>query len=412
MHASNPATEPQPTAQPAASSPPGAVPRQTQPDHGRPLEDRCRPSPRRWIAPVVLLASLLALGATLAAWKAGAIQRSNAAAAHQPEPAESVTVVVARPREYRRTTTQIGTVVALRSIGLRNELPGTVREVQLTPGFIVEEGAPLVKLDVSVEEAELKAQHAEAALAETLLGRLERALERRATSQIEVDRARAQLDVARAHIARIEAIIGRKVIRAPFRSRIGLSDVHPGQYLNEGTLLTTLQGVDEAAHVDFSVPQQVAGQLRQGETVEVVGARDGAPIPAVIVALDARVDPVTRNTTVRARVADASTVPPPGASVRVRVPAGPSLATVSVPANALRKGPAGDHVFVVTTDPAGNPRAQLRRVQTGAMQGDDVLVVSGLTAGESVVAHGSFKLREGALLAVGSPNLAAAASSK
>lgn len=404
MNAPNLATEPLPSPHPAS---PASSPRHPEPARGLPPGNPCQPTPRRWIAPVVLLGSLLALGATLAAWKAGAIQRSNAAAAHQPEPAESVTVAVARAQEYRRTTTQIGTVVALRSIGLRNELAGTVREIQLVPGAIVEKGTPLVKLDVSVEEAELKAQQAEAALAETLLGRLERALERRATSQIEVDRARAQLDVARAHIARIQAIIARKEIRAPFRSRVGISDVHPGQYLNEGSLLTTLQGVDDAAHIDFTVPQQVAGQLRTGETVEVIAGRDGTPIPAEIVALDARVDPVTRNTTVRARVADASAVPSPGASVRVRVPAGAPQATVSVPASALRKGPSGDHVFVVTTDPTGNPRAQLRRVQTGAMHGDDALVVSGLNPGESVVAHGSFKLREGALLAVASPSLAA-----
>jgi membrane fusion protein, multidrug efflux system len=71
---------------------------------------------------------------------------------------ESPTVAVAKEREHRRTTTSIGTVLALRSIALRNELPGTVRQVALTPGQIVEEGSVLIALDVSVEEADSQAR--------------------------------------------------------------------------------------------------------------------------------------------------------------------------------------------------------------------------------------------------------------
>lgn len=54
--------------------------------------------------------------------------------------------------------TSIGTVIALRSITLRNELPGTVRQIALTPGQVVDADTLLVALDVSVEEAELRAQ--------------------------------------------------------------------------------------------------------------------------------------------------------------------------------------------------------------------------------------------------------------
>ena len=71
----------------------------------------------------------------------------------------------------------------------------------------------------------------------------------------------------------------------PRFARVGIADVHPGQYLNEGTLLTTLQGIDEAAHVDFTVAQQVAADLREGELVEV-SAGTSAPVTAKIVALD------------------------------------------------------------------------------------------------------------------------------
>lgn len=355
-------------------------------------------SRRGWIAPTLLLLTVLGVGAGLAVWKRDALRRSDAAAASVPEPAEAVTVAVAGEREHRRTTTSIGTIMALRSISLRIEMPGTVRKVHLTPGQVVEEGAVLVALDVAVEEAELKAQKAQAVVAESQLERMLRA--GRAASAMEVDRARAERDVALAQIARTEAIIARKTIRAPFRARIGMSDVHVGQYLEEGTPLTTLQGVDDAAHVDFTVAQQVAAALRDGDTVEVVRGGAAPPVPAKIVAIDSRVDPATRNAMVRARLEGPSQLPAPGASVRVRVPAGPARASVVVPVSALRKGPEGDHVFVIAPDKSGKTRASLRRVESGTMLGDDVVIHSGLTAGETVAASGSFKLRDSALVAV------------
>jgi membrane fusion protein, multidrug efflux system len=114
---------------------------------------------------------------------------------------------------------------------LRNELAGTIRQVMLTPGQVVELGMVLVALDVSVERAELKAQQAQAVLAETVLNRALRLSRGGAASEEEVDRARAERDVALAQMARTKAVIAKKTIRAPFRVRVGLADVHPGQYL-------------------------------------------------------------------------------------------------------------------------------------------------------------------------------------
>ena len=320
---------------------------------------------RGWIGSFLLLAMVVAAGVGLAGWKYSSIQETQAASMNQPEPMEAVTIAVAQEREHRQTTTSIGTVLALRSITLRNELPGTVRHVRLIPGEIVEAGIVLVILDVSVEEAELKAQEAQAALAKAVLNRRRNLREDLATAEEEVDRARADLDVALAQIARTKAVIARKTIRAPFRSRVGIADVHPGQYLNEGTQLTTLQGVDDAAHVDFTVAQAVAAGLRVGDTVTVSAGNETAPIAARIVAVDARVDPTTRNAMVRTRIERAPHAPAPGASVRVQVPVGPPRMAVAVPVSALRKGPGGDQVFVIAPDKDGKPRAYVRQVESG-----------------------------------------------
>ena len=359
---------------------------------------------RSWIGSSLLLVTVVSVGVGLAAWKYTSIQETVAASQNQPEPTESVTVALAKEVEHRHIATSIGTVLALRSITLRNELPGTVRHVSLTPGQVVDAGMVLVALDVSVEEAELKAQEAQAALARTVLDRRNNLSHDRATTQEEVDRARADRDITLAQIARTKAIIARKTIRAPFRARVGMANLHPGQYLNEGTELTTLQGIDDAVHVDFTVTQQVAAGLREGDSVEVSASGQSSSIAAKIVAVDARIDPTTRNAMVRARIEGAANAPSPGASVRVRVPIGLLRKAVAVPVSAMRKGPGGDQVFVIELDKSGKTRAHVRQVESGAMLGDEVVIHAGLSAGERVAVSGSFKLREAVLVAIaGSP---------
>jgi len=359
---------------------------------------------RQVIGSSVVMLALIAAAGALMGWKYFAVQSANAAAMSMPEPVEFAESAVATAREHRSVTTSIGTVLALRSITLRNELAGMVREANLTPGQVVEEGTVLVALDVAVEEAELRAQEAQAKLAQMVLERMEDASLKDGASDIEVDRATAERDIARANIERIKAIIARKTIVAPFRARIGMSDLHIGQYLEEGTELTTLQGVDDAVHVDFTVAQQVAAALTAGDEVQVVSPVLGGAVTAEVVAIDARVDIATRNAWIRAKVIGAGERLSPGASVRVQVPVGQPRKAVAVPVSAVRKGPEGDHVFVLQPDDKGQMRAHMRQVVSSSMLGDEILVVDGLTPGETVAAAGSFKLREGVLVVPPSAN--------
>lgn len=350
----------------------------------------------------ILIASVLGIGIALAAWKKSALSATAAGPSGAPEPAEAIAAAPAIAQQHQPTISAIGTVIALRSVTLRNELAGTVRTVALTPGKLVDAGAVLVALDVSVERAELRSREAQLTLSETTLARLKRLLERRAVSQEEVDRATAERDMAAAEIERIRAVIERKTIRAPFRARIGMADLHMGQFLSEGTELTTLQGVDEAVHVDFAVSQAVAAGLSVGDTVRVAPTRESQPIAGRIVAIDARVDPTTRNAVVRARLGSALDVAP-GAAVRVEVSVGDRTDAVAVPVNALRTGPEGEFVWVIEADSAGSDRSHLRPVKAGAVIGELVLLSEGVQAGERVATSGSFKLREGALVSVTAP---------
>jgi membrane fusion protein (multidrug efflux system) len=342
---------------------------------------------------MLLLVLLAAGGAGLLFYKRNALRREAQASASQPEPIEVVTAALAHEAPYTPTTTAVGTVLATRSVELRTELPGTVHRMELVPGAVVEAGTLLVALDVAVEEAELAAQEARASLAEATLRRTERALENRGASEMDVDKAKAELDIARAEMERTRAIIERKTLRAPFRARVGLADSHVGQYLDAGAVLTTLQGVDDVVHVDFRVTQEAAAALAVGRTIEISSDGDGAPQPARIIALDARVDPHTRNTWVRAEMPLGRSVP--GAAVRVLIPVGTERSVVLVPVSAVRKGPGGDHVYVLAAGATGELRASLRAVHAGPTLGDEAVILSGVSAGERVAAAGSFKLREG-----------------
>ncbi len=156
---------------------------------------------RSWFGSLLLLIVVAGVGIGLGAWKYKSAQESYAASVNQPEPMESVMVAVAKEVEHRQITTSIGTVLALRSITLRNELPGTVREVRLIPEQVVEAGTLLVALDVSVEEADLKAQEAQVVLIKSVLNHRYNLNRDLATTQEEVDRARTDLNVALAQIA-------------------------------------------------------------------------------------------------------------------------------------------------------------------------------------------------------------------
>ena len=363
------------------------------------------PSPtgrgRGWIASVLLLVTLLATAGALAAWKAGSIRAADAAAASQPEPMEAVIAAVATPREHRPTITSIGTVLALRSITLRNELAGTVAR-----------GRARARADRRGGHGARRARRlgrggraagagsAGRASRETLLERIQQAQRRAAPSPRSRSTARAPSATSRwRRSTRTQAIIDRKTIRAPFRARVGLADVHPGQYLDEGTALTTLQGVDEAAHVDFTVAQQVARRPARRATAVRGLRRRRRPrrSSATIVAIDARVDPATRNATVRARIDGRRARARAGRlGAGARSATGPTRTAVVVPVSALRKGPEGDHVFVIATGRGRQAaRARARGRRAAPCSATRSLILDGLAAGEQVAASGSFKLREG-----------------
>lgn len=352
------------------------------------------------------VAVLLAIGGTaggLGYYKYMEISAAIAAAEASPEPREAVEAVRARRGEWAASTRAVGTVVALRQVEIRNELPGTVIEVGFASGDIVEAGQLLVRLDTRQERAALAAAQAEAQLAQTVFDRRSRLAPGDVVSVLDLDRARAELAAATARVSGLEAGIAKKTLAAPFRARVGLTDLQPGAYLDEGASIAMLQGVDSDAYVDFTLPQDMAAAIRPGVAVSLAGQqiRDGS-VSAEIVAEDASVDADNRAVRFRAIARGLGERLRPGAFVDVVAVTAPPQPALLVPLTAVRRAPYGDHVFVLAEE-AGQSRARQRIVQTGPLQGTDIVITDGLAEGELIAGAGSFKLRDGLLVVSADP---------
>lgn len=348
-----------------------------------------------WIAAAAII---VVLSLVLAGYKFTQHVSSQDALAAAQEPVEAVASVRARVAPFAQEARSIGTVVATRTVELRNELAGTVTYVGFRSGQIVPAGAVLLRLDSSEERARLAAQAARAAVAAKNLERSRELVDRGFVSQAQVDLLTSESRAASAEAAAIRASIAKREIRAPFTARAGIHDLHPGQYLEEGTRITALQGIDARRYIDFGLPAQSAAELALGAGVRVKGAGlppDGAE--ATIIARDSSASD-TRLVQFRAAIRVASERVLPGSFAEVFVRTGAEVPTVFVPRTAVNQKPHASYVFVMVPKGKGQFRARQTVVRLGPTLNDEVAIVSGLKGGERIVSDGAFKLRDGALV--------------
>ena len=355
---------------------------------------------RHIFAWMLVILAIAAVAGGLGYYKYNEIQIAIAAGQATPEPVEAVQSTRARQGEWSASTRAIGSVVALRHVEIKNEIAGVIAELGFKSGDVVEAGAPLVQFDVRQEKAALAASQAEARLAKLTLERRESLRSSAAFNEQELDRSREDFAAATARTNALEVIVDKKRIVAPFRARVGITNWQPGAYLDVGTLIVTLQGVDNDAYVDFSLPQDDAVAIRKGSIVTLTGpAVPGGETKAEIMAEDNSADDA-RSVRFRAIAKGFGEALRPGTFVDVIVTTSQPQSTVLVPLASVRRSPNGQHVFVLV-DENGKLRARQRTVATGAVIGNEIAVSKGLTAGELIATSGSFKLREGLLVDTG-----------
>lgn len=348
-----------------------------------------------WIAAIAIM---VVLALILGGYKFARQLSSQKALATAQEPVEAVASVRARVAPFAEEARSIGTVVATRTVELRNELAGTVTYVGFRSGQIVPAGAVLLRLDSTEERARLAAQAARASVAAKNLERSNELVDRGFISKAQVDLLTSEAQAASAEAAAIRASIAKREIHAPFTARVGIHDLHPGQYLEEGTRITTLQGIDARRYIDFGLPAQSAAELTSGASVRVSG--EGLPPEgslATIIARDSSASDA-RLVQFRAAIRFASERVLPGSFAEVFVRTGAEAPTVFVPRTAVNQKPHASYVFVMVPEGKGQFRARQTVVRLGPTLKDDVAIVSGLRGGEQIVSDGAFKLRDGALV--------------
>jgi membrane fusion protein (multidrug efflux system) len=324
----------------------------------------------------------------------------EAGAAGGPPPVAVASAPVERV-PWEGVQAAIATLVAERAVTLGSELPGLVREIAFESGASVRRGALLVRLDTSIEEAQLASARAEAELAELSLQRATVLRDADAIPVAELDAARARSRQAAATVATLEATLAKKAIRAPFDGRISIRQVELGQVLAPGQAVASLQSVSPIL-AEFWLPQQALSGLEAGQPVRVtVDTFPGESWAGRVTTVNPEVDVETRNVRVQATLGNPGGRLRPGMFARAVVVEQGERTALVVPATAPVFAPFGDSVFLLEGQEPGKPASVKQRfVRLGERRGDFVEVLAGLSEGDRVVSAGAFKLRNGMTVAL------------
>jgi membrane fusion protein, multidrug efflux system len=354
-----------------------------------------------WVFAVI---GIVAVFAGLAGVKALQIKTMIKAGGSFTIPPEAVTTAKVETADWRETKAAIGTLVAIHNVTLASELAGRVTEILFDSGQSVRRGQDLVRLDVSVEQAQLASATADDVLAQQSLQRAKALREHENNTPAELEAAQAHAGQAQAAIAQLKATIAKKVIHAPFDGRIGIRQVELGQILSASTPLASLQSVSPI-YAEFYLPEQALGSLKLGiEATLHSEASPGTIWKGQITTINPEVDVATRNVRVRATFPNPDGQLRPGMFVNVDVLSPLVRTELIIPATAAIYAPFGDSVFTVVDKAGADGKpgqiAQQKFIRLGERRGDYVAVESGLKEGETVVSSGAFKLRNGAAVVV------------
>jgi membrane fusion protein, multidrug efflux system len=372
---------------------------------GRPVGEKVRTRPVRMVRWFVIVGSLLALlvGALVGFNAFRSKMIAQFFANNKPPPA-TVTIAQARSEVVPNLLTAVGDLAAVHQVNVVPDVPGRVTEIKFTAGASVKAGSPLVQLFDGPEQGDLANYKAQATGASLALDRAKQLAARQFGPQSTVDAAQATYDQANAGIAKTEAIISQKLVRAPFDGELGVRHVEVGQYLTAGTQIVTLTDLS-VLYANFTVPEKGSAALQVGQTVRVaVDAYPGRTFEGKITAIEPQIAADTRNIRVQATLDNPDKILKPGmfATITVVLPDKPPV--VTVPETAVDYTLYGDSVFLITEKKEDNGKTSLTAVRTFVRTGNRVQgraeILSGLKDGDRVVAVGQLKLQSGAAVAI------------
>ena len=372
---------------------------------GKPIEENLRSRPARMMVWFTIVGCLLAavVGAIVyfEYWRSNLIK--GIFANNKPPPA-NVTVVEAKSEVVPNLLTEVGSLVAVHQVDVTTDVSGRVTDIVFTAGSHVKGGAPLVQLFDGPEQGDLANYKAQATVAQLQLERAKQLAARQFGPQATADQAQATYDQALAGIAKTEAIISQKLVRAPFEGELGVRHIEVGQYLTAGTPIVSLTDLTEL-YANFTVTEKDSAQLQIGEPVRVaVDAYPGRSFEGKITTIEPQIAADTRNIRVQATIDNPDHILKPGMFTTTTVVLPDKPPVITVPETAVDYTLYGDAVFLITEKKGADGKTSLTVertfVQTGNRLGGRAEILRGLKAGDRVVAVGQLKLQSGAAVVI------------
>src|SRR5580700_8414575 len=372
---------------------------------GRPIAETPATRPVRLVRWFIIVGLLLAL-------LVGALVGFNAFRSHMiaqffannKPPPSSVTAVEAKSEMVPNLLTAVGDLAAVHQVNVTSDVSGRITDIMFTAGSSVKAGSPLLQLFDGPDQGDLASFKAQAIGAQLALDRAKQLAARQFGPQSTADAAQATYDQANAGIAKTEAIISQKLVRAPFDGELGVRHVEVGQYLTAGTQIVSLTDLS-VLYANFTVTEKDSAALKVGQIVRVVvDAYPGRNFDGKINAIEPQIATDTRNIRVQATFDNPDHILKPGMFATTTVVLPDKPAVVTVPETAVDYTLYGDAVFLVTEKKADDGTTSLTAVRsfvrTGNRIGGRTEVLSGVKEGDRVVAVGQLKLQSGAAVAI------------
>lgn len=324
--------------------------------------------------------------------------------ANNKPPPVAVSAAEAKSEVVPNLLTAVGGLAAVHQVDVSADVNGRVTEIKFEPGTHVEAGTPLVQLFDAAEQGDLASFKAQATVAQLSLDRAKQLASRQFGPQATVDQAQAAYDQAMAGIAKTEALISQKLVRAPFSGDLGVRKVEVGQYLTAGTAIVSLTDLSEL-WANFTVTEKDSGNLKVGQPVRLkVDAYPGRTFDAKITTIEPQISTDTRNIRVQATISNPEKILKPGMFVTTTVVLPDKPAVITVPETAVDYTLYGDSVFVITEKKEEDGKTSLSAVRTFVQTGNRVEgrveIVKGVKPGDKVVAVGQLKLQSGAAVSI------------
>jgi len=367
---------------------------------GQPVKDK--PVKR----PVRLLRWFIIVGLLLAVLVGGLVGfnafRSHMIAqyfANNKPPPSNVTAVAAKSEVIPNLLTAVGGLVAVHQVNVTSDVSGRITEILFTAGSHVKAGTPLVQLFDAPDQGDLASFKAQAVVGELQLDRAKQLALRQFGPQSTVDTAQATYDQAKAGIAKTEALISQKLVRAPFEGDLGVRQVEVGQYLTAGTQIVSLTDLS-VLYANMTVTEKQSSQVQVGQVVRIaVDAYPGRTFEGKITTIEPQIATDTRNIRVQATIQNPENILKPGmfATTTIVLPEKPAV--VTVPETAVDYTLYGDSVFLIAEKKGDDGKTSLTAVRTFVKTGNRVEgrveILKGLNPGDRVVAGGQIKLQSG-----------------